>query len=130
MRMKKRHTTNDRPSEKIVYWHRELPPLDSEGAYEDVIEATSNRVSGTLDHRDELWNECYRHLMANATKRIEAEVVRLKGNCAHVLDESVDTRRDEATGEAWLHGRFIFVVSGKAAGYSHPAQRITGRTSA
>lgn len=114
--MNKRDMTDHSP-EKIVYWHRELPPLDSEDVYEDVVEATSNRVPGTLDHRDELWNECYRDLMANANKRIEAEVARLKGHCAHVLDESVDARRDDAKGETWLHGRFTFVVSGKAVGY-------------
>jgi hypothetical protein len=27
-----------------------------------------------------------------------------------VLDESIDNRRDEATGEAWLHGLFTYAL--------------------
>jgi len=37
---------------KIIYWQRELPPFGADAV--DVIEATSNRVPGTLLHRDEL----------------------------------------------------------------------------
>ena len=28
----------------------------------------------------------------------------------HVLDESIDNRRDEATDEAWLHGLFTYAL--------------------
>ncbi len=49
---------------RIVYWHRELPPFDGDAVAEHVIEATSNRVAGTLIHRDELWGQCYETLMA------------------------------------------------------------------
>ena len=42
---------------RVVYWHRELPPFDSDAVAEHVIEATSSRVPGTLVHRDELWGK-------------------------------------------------------------------------
>jgi hypothetical protein len=48
--------------------------------------------------------------MANAQQRLRQEVARLGGHYAHVLDESIDTRRDDATSEAWLHGRFTYVL--------------------
>jgi hypothetical protein len=101
---------------KVVYWHRELPPFDADPVAEHIIEATSSRVPGTLVHRDELWGRCYQSLMASTATRLEQEVVRLGGNYAHVLDESVDSRHDGATGEAWLHGRFTYML------YRRPAR--------
>jgi len=32
---------------KVVYWHRDLPPLDSESLGEHTVEADSMRVAGT-----------------------------------------------------------------------------------
>jgi hypothetical protein len=94
---------------KIIYWHRELQPLDSVAMGEHVVEATSHRVPNTLSHREELW-ACYENLMANAHARIEQEAIRLGGDFAHVLDESVDSRHDDIAGEAWLHGRFTYML--------------------
>jgi hypothetical protein len=34
-----------------VFWHRELAPIDAEVMAEHTVEANSNRVPGTLDHR-------------------------------------------------------------------------------
>ena len=98
------------PGNTMIYWHRELPPFDAEAMGEQVVEATSGRVPGTLAHRDELWDRCYEDLMVQARARLEQEVARLGGNYAHVLNESVDSRHDDATGEAWLHGRFTCMV--------------------
>lgn len=95
---------------KTVYWHRELPPVGAELMSEHVIEATSSRVHGICGHRDELWDRCYDELMANAQLRLSQEVARLGGDYAHVLDESVETRRDDATSEAWLHGLFTYTL--------------------
>jgi hypothetical protein len=81
---------------------------------EHVVEATSARVPSTLAHRDELWDRCYEDLMVQAQARLEQEVVRLGGNYAHVLDESVDSRHDDVTGESWLHGSFTYML------YRHP----------
>ena len=39
--------------QKIVYWHRELPPLDADIMAEHSVEASSGRVSGTIAHLDE-----------------------------------------------------------------------------
>ena len=95
---------------KVIYWHRELPPFDAETIGEQTLEATSMRVPGTLAHRDELWEKCYADLMANASKKLEQEVNRLGGNYAHVLAESVDSKHNDVTNEAWLHGSFRYVV--------------------
>jgi hypothetical protein len=95
---------------KTIYWHRELPPLGAEAMLEHVVEATSSRVPGTLLHRDELWSQCYEDLMEKADDRLRQEVARLGGDYAHVLNESVDSGHDDKTGEAWLHGRFAYML--------------------
>ncbi len=95
---------------KVVYWHRELPPIDAQLMAEHSVEATSGRVDGTLSHRDELWDRCYGELMANVAARLAQEVERLGGHYAHVLDESIDSRRDDALRQAWLHGSFTYML--------------------
>ena len=95
----------DRP---VVYWHRELPPLDAEPLGEHIVEAASGRVPDTIAHRQELWSACKDDLMARTRDRLAEEIARLGGQYAHVLDEAVDTRHDPSTGEAWLHGRFTY----------------------
>jgi hypothetical protein len=75
-----------------------------------TIEASSERVAGTLTHRDELWNQCYAQLMANTSARLAQEIARLGGDCAHVHDETIEVRHDEAAGETWLHGRFSYML--------------------
>ena len=96
-------------TERVTYWHRELPPLAADIIGEHTVEATSSRVPGTIARRDDLWCKCYDDLMNQARIRVEQEVARLGGHYAHVFDEAVDVRRDEAKNEAWLHGRFSYV---------------------
>jgi hypothetical protein len=48
--------------------------------------------------------------MAQARARLEQEVVRLGGNDAHVLNESVDSRHDDTKDESWLHGCFTYML--------------------
>jgi len=100
----------NQPEKKVIYWHRELPPPDAELMGEYNVEASSLRVPNTVVNRDELWERCYEDLMAQARKRLEQEVARLGGDYAHILDEFVDSRRDDTRGEAWLHGRFDYVL--------------------
>lgn len=95
---------------KIVYWHRELPPVEAELVAEHTVEADSGRVAGMFSHRDELWNQCYEQLMANAEIRLVQEVARLRGDFAHVHDEAIEPKHDDAAGEAWLHGRFQYML--------------------
>lgn len=95
---------------KVVYWHRELPPLDAELMAEHTVEANSSRVPGTLAHRDDLWDRCYQELMADAESRLAQEVARLGGHCAHVHTESISPKHDDAAGEAWLHGLFTYLL--------------------
>jgi hypothetical protein len=102
--------TNDDRRLKIVYWHRDLPPLDAELVAEHTLEANSDRVPGTIAHRDELWGKCYRELMAAAEMRLVEEVGRLGGDFAHVHDEAIDPKHDDAAGQAWLHGRFTYML--------------------
>jgi hypothetical protein len=95
---------------EIVFWHRELPPLEACALAEHVVEATSSRVPGTLLHRDELWTQCYKDLMTKTAKRLKQEVLRLGGRYAHVLDESIESRYDGGTSESWLDGRFTYML--------------------
>lgn len=95
---------------KIIYWHRELPPASAEPMGEHTLEATSMHVPGTIAHRDELWNQCYEDLMAQVRTRLAQEIARLGGHYAHVLSESVDSRHNDFTGEAWLHGFFTYML--------------------
>jgi hypothetical protein len=95
---------------KIVYWHRELPPADADFIAEHTVEAASGHVASTLALRDDLWDRCYRDVMTEVNARLEQEVRRLGGDYAHVRTEAVDTRRNEAAGEAWLHGRFGYAL--------------------
>ena len=46
----------------------------------------------------------------DVTNPLEQEVARLGGDYAHVIDEHVDSRRDDLTTESWLHGRFSYVL--------------------
>jgi hypothetical protein len=98
---------------KIVYWHRELPPFAAEAVGEHIVEAASDRVPGTLAHRDELWENCYESLMVHARERLEQEVARLGGRYAHVLDETVESHHDPVKNEAWLQGRFTYMLYGE-----------------
>jgi hypothetical protein len=111
---------------KIVFWHRELPPLKADLLAEHTVEANSSRVPGTLAHRDELWDQCYRDLMMNAESRIVQEVTRLGGHFAHVHDEAIHPKHDDATGEAWLHGRFSYMLYGRP---SEPRYALTANFS-
>ena len=108
----------DESRPKIVYWHRDLPPLDAELIAEHTVEANSSRVPGTIAHRDELWDRCYRELMTTAANRLVQEVARLGGHFAHVYDEAIDPKHDDAAGEAWLHGRFSYML------YRRPQQAL------
>jgi len=93
-----------------VYWHRELPPIEADPVAEHTVEADSMRVPGTIAHQDDLWNECRRNLFAGVQTRLTQEIARLEGSCAHVLDEHIEVKRDAATNEAWLHGRFTYML--------------------
>ena len=104
------HVNTTLDQRKVVYWHRELPPLEAELIAEHTVEADSGRVPGTIAHRDELWDQCYRDLMANAEGRLVQEVARLGGHFAHVHDEVIDPKHNDVSGEAWLHGRFHYML--------------------
>ena len=95
---------------QTVYWHRQLPPIDVDPVAEHTVEADSSRVPGTIAHQDALWNQCRSDLFAVAQVRMDQEITRLGGRCAHVLDEHVQVKRDAATDEAWLHGRFTYML--------------------
>ena len=103
-----------------VFWHRNLPPARAEIMGEHVLEAISARIQGTLAHRDELWDACYRSLLVNTEERFAQEIHRLGGDYAHVLEESIDSRHDPVTTEAWLHGRFTYVLYRRDATHVAP----------
>ena len=76
------------------------------------------RIGRTIERHGELWHHCYVALMEQTQLRLEQEVRRLGGNYAHVLAEHIDSRRDEANGQSWLHGRFNYVL------YRRPGPRL------
>ena len=84
--------------------------MEAELMAEHTLEANSSRVAGTIAHRDDLWHRCYRELMSNAESRLMQEVARLGGHYAHVHDEAIEPKHDDAAGEAWLHGRFSYML--------------------
>ena len=81
-----------------------------------TIEASGGRDLGTLANRDELWDQCYQELMTNTTNRLVEEVARLGGHYAHVHDEAISPKHDDAAGEAWMHGRFTYMLYRRPAG--------------
>lgn len=99
---------------QVVYWRRELPPLSEQVEGEHELTATSDRIADDWAARDALWGRCYDSLMAHARTRLTAEVQRQGGSCAHVVDEVIASRHDQATGEFWLHGTFRYLL------YRHP----------
>lgn len=103
-------TPNAECDRKIVYWHRELPPLDAEPLGEHTVEANSMRVAGGLAHGSDLWDQCYRDLMAQVHLRLDQEVHRLGGDYAHVLEETIGSRHDDRSGEVWLRGRINYLL--------------------
>ncbi|MEO8706020.1 MAG: hypothetical protein ABI867_38680 [Kofleriaceae bacterium] len=101
---------------KIVYWRRELPPLSEQIEGEHEIEADSPAIhydSGSA--RQLLWGACYPMLLDHAEARMVQEVVRLGGSCAHVVDEKITAKVDDASAMFSLHGRFRYVM------FTHPA---------
>ena len=103
-------TNNPECDRKVVYWHRELPPLDAEPLGEHTVEANSMRVAGSLARRDDLWDQCYRDLTVQVHLRLDQEVHRLGGDYAHVLEETTGSRHDDRTGEVWLRGCIKYLL--------------------
>ena len=99
-------------TQNVVYWHRELPPPEAEAIGEHTLEASSDRVPDTIAYRTKLWNQCNDNLMVHTNQRLRDEIARLGGRYAHVLNESIDTKHDEITGQVWLHGRFTYMLYG------------------
>ena len=95
---------------KIVYWHLELPPLSADFCGGDTIEARSGRVPGSLAHRDAAWDRCYTDLIEHGRVTIEQEVARRGAQYAHVKDEVIEAKHDDAKGETWLAGRFRYAL--------------------
>ena len=118
----------------IVYWHRDLPPLDAELVAEHTVEASSSRVSGTLAHRDGLWDQCYQDLMTNTTNRLVEEVARLGGHHAHVHDETISPKHDAAEQGRALPARAVGKAGQSrlrtAAKQVHRARAVSGKIDA
>jgi hypothetical protein len=97
---------------KAIYWHRDLPPIDASPMGEHTVEANSTHVPGTIAARDALWDGCQGDLAHEVELRLSQEVNRLGGRFAHVLDERIEVKRDPVRNEAWLHGRYTYVLYG------------------
>lgn len=98
-----------------IYWHRDLPPLADELMGAHTLEAVSDAVEYRWADRDALWTECSASLKAHLTERLEQEIDRLGGSCAHVLEEDITPHVDYPTNRYWLIGRLNYTL------YRHPA---------
>ena len=58
------HDYDSAENQKVLCWHRELPPLEAHTLEEHVVEASSRRVQGGFAHRDDFWLTCQADLMA------------------------------------------------------------------
>lgn len=97
-----------------IYWHRELPPLADELLGSHTVEAASEPVEYKLSERDAMWQQCSESLRANLAARLEQEIDRLGGSCAHVLEEDITEHIDYPTNRYWLIGRLSYSL------YRHP----------
>ncbi len=101
---------------KIVYWRRELPPLSEQIEGEHELEADSAPLHyDSSIARHALWGTSYPMLLERAEARMVQEVARLGGSCAHVVDEVISAKVDDANAMFSLHGRFRYVM------YTHPS---------
>ncbi len=107
-----------RAPRKLVYWHRELPPLTDDVAGEYVVEAESYAVPASRPAEEELWQECHESLMKVACDRLEQEVRRLGGSSARVVEADIREKRDPLAGTLRLVGRFTYIL------YRAPAASI------
>jgi hypothetical protein len=94
----------------IVYWHRDLPPLDAELVAEHTVEASSSRVSGTLEHREELWDQCHQELMTNTTNRLVEEVARSADNAYGARRSDQPQGMPTWRARAWMHRGFTYML--------------------
>ena len=95
---------------QVVYWRRDLAPLSERIEGEHEVEAESPHLHYDTGNRQVMWGTCYPLLHAVAEERIRQEVVRLGGSCAHVTDEHITAKTDDAASTFWLRGRFSFVM--------------------
>jgi hypothetical protein len=95
---------------QIVYWRRDLPPLSEQIEGEHEIEAESSQVHYDFGRRETMWATCYEVLQEQAAERIRQEVLRLGGTCAHVVDEAITAKTNDAEALFSLRGRFRFVM--------------------
>lgn len=100
----------EEPPVPVVYWHRQLPPLDAELVGSHTVDANSGQIAGILTRGGDRWDRCHRELMGETERRLVQEVARLGGDFARVYDEAIEPRHDEASGRGWLHGRFSYML--------------------
>ena len=109
MRLQFLTVRNNDLDKACIYWHRELPPIDAELTGEYVLEATSDRVRGSLAHRGELWDRAYHELMERTETRLKQEIGRLAATtltfCVNPSTVGTTMRQVKR-----LHGLFTHVL--------------------
>ena len=103
-------STSPKQSEKRIYWHRDLPPLDAEIEGEHFLDAASEKVPYHFDRRDQLWVECHPSLVSSVETRIDQEITRLGGRCAHIVDEDIEPSVNNGAGLYHLKGKFTYLL--------------------
>ena len=95
---------------KRVYWHQELPPLADRIESEHELVAKSDEAALSMGDRHDLWGHVYPSLRANIESRLEQEVQRQGGDCAHVVHEEITEHEDFAKSVYYLQARIEYVL--------------------
>ena len=93
-----------------IYWHHDLPPLAHDPVSEHVVQARSDVVPYRPGHLEDLNEACLASLRKAAVHRLEQELDRLGGSSAHVTDEEIEAKHDEATTDFSLQGTYTYVL--------------------
>ena len=96
--------------DKLVYWHRDLPPLHDRIEGEHHITAKSDVLTYDRMHADELWGKCFPSLERTLEDRLAQEIKRQSGHCAHVVEEHIHKKINHDTQTYWLEGEYVYVL--------------------
>lgn len=91
-----------------IYWFRNLPPLEDTAGQEYEISANSDSIAYDYARRNELWSECRQSLNANLAHRIQQEITRMGGHCAHIIAEHITPKVDHHNQMFRLEGRYTY----------------------
>jgi len=97
-------------SEKRIYWHSDLPPLEDKIAGKYQVTAESDPIPLDYRHKDELRGRSEPSLALRLEDRLGQEIDRLGGHCAHILEEHITPVIDYHNNQYRLRGTYTYVL--------------------